>query len=99
MHLHAGVNNSDKRETAAKPKEGSKSVRTSVSFSHELYETLERMVKGKKSRWPGSCATREKNASQSNGHYSAQKGEIRNGTKAGGETSSAGAARVGAVRG
>jgi metal-responsive CopG/Arc/MetJ family transcriptional regulator len=37
-----------KRKQLEKPKNKSKSVRASVSFPRELYETLERMAQGKK---------------------------------------------------
>lgn len=37
-----------RRKQSAKTKEGSRSVRASVSFPHELYGTLERMAKEKK---------------------------------------------------
>lgn len=37
-----------KGKRPAKLKEGSKSVRASVSFPRDLYETLEQMAKGKK---------------------------------------------------
>jgi len=48
VHLQLVRAMATKEERSAKPKDESKSTRTSVSFPHELYRTLESIAKQKK---------------------------------------------------